>query len=384
MVAFDMIKPSRISGCFWLVVLCAAIGSTACLAETKCDFCGMTVWDVIYKVNDEIALTTKHACKTCSDKPPCYLCSLPVLTNSPGSVVMNDGRVICPREAATAVLDPGAGLKAAQDVREWMNRAFGRFLEMPDTNCTIELVDRPTLQTRFKFAGRDHACPDVWGTTEPLTNKGVVTYQVSLLSGLPTPMLRHVAAHELTHAWLMENIAGARLDQIDQASIEGFCEFFAWVLDESCPDKDLKAHLRRNSTGYSRGQVELFLQANQRFGLNDILDWLMYGTTVRLVATDLAKIREVEMPAARKAPTAKPAFQPAPVRPDKAYSAITLQAVFWNGKASTAMINGKSFAVNEAAAIKLYGTNINVRCLGIEPTRVRVSLEGAEQELRLR
>jgi hypothetical protein len=354
-------------------------------AGSNCEICGKDLGLQVYLTTDEITLAKREVCSFCTHQmPSCFLCSIPVSTNAPGYKEFADGRVLCKRDSTTAVAGAEEGERVIGEVRDWMIREFSRFMEFSETNSTVKLVDRPTLETLFKFPGRDLTCPDIWGTTQRLTNNGTVYYEVGLLEGLPRALLRHTVAHELAHVWLHENVPDERYRRLDRDANEGFCELMAWFVDETCSDADLKAYLRRNL--YTRGQIEVFLDVYQRFGLNDIVEWLKYGIDKRLVPDQVAQINKVVLPAktngvAGSATNAVLSFAPPPPKP--AYSAIFLQGITWSEKRPLALINGNTFAVNEEGKVKVAGTNLTLRCLAIQRTSVRVSVGGVVQELKL-
>jgi len=348
-----------------------------------CEVCNKELGLSVYLCKDEITLKKKEVCSYCTYRmPACFLCSVPVYTNISDYLAFDDGRVLCKRDAATAVADGKEGGGISREVRDWMEREFSRFMDFPDTNYTLTMVDRPTLETSFKFPGRDWTCPDIWGTTQKLTNNGVVNFEVNILAGLPLALLKHTAAHELAHVWLMENVPPGRYRQLDRDANEGFCELLAWIVDETCPDADLKAYMRRNL--YTRGQIDLYLDAHRRSGMNDIVDWLKYGVDKRLVAGEIGQITKVAMPVKTNAVAATNGpglITSAPVLPE--YAAIILQGVTWSEKMPLALINGKTLAVNEEGRIKVGGTNLMIRCVAIERTLVRIQAGGEERELKL-
>jgi len=351
-----------------------------------CEVCGKDLRIEVFLCKDQITLVKKEICASCiHNLPSCFLCSIPVWTNAPGYKEFADGRILCKRDAATCVAGAGEGERVVNEVRDWMNREFSRFMEFTDTNTTLALVDRPTLETLFKFPGRDATCPDIWGTTQPLTNNGVVTYEVGLLEGLPMCMLRHTVAHELAHVWLNENVPPERYKRLDRDANEGFCELIAWLVDETCTEADLKAHMRRNL--YTRGQIEIFLDVHQRFGMNDIVEWLKYGVDKRLVPDQVAQINKVVMPPTTNSvagSATNEAFTFTAPPPAPAYSAIILQGITWSEKRPLALINGNTFGVNEEGRINLGGSKVTIRCLTIQTNAVRIRIGGEEQELILR
>ena len=47
---------------------------------------------------------------------------------------------------------------------------------------------------------------------------------------------------------------------------------------------------------YTRGQVQLFIEGNNKYGFDQILDWMQYGDTSELETGRLDKILDVVMP----------------------------------------------------------------------------------------
>jgi hypothetical protein len=362
--------------------LIAALAIWLCgdvLAGSQCEVCGKDLGLQVYLCKDDITLIKKEVCWACTHQmPSCFLCSIPVSTNVAGYKGFEDGRVLCKRDAATSVAGAEEGERVVTEVRDWMIREFSRFMEFSETNCTLKLVDRPTMETLFKFPGRDLTCPDIWGTTQRLTNNGVIVYEVGLLDGLPLAMLRHTIAHELTHVWLHENVPQERYRRLDRDANEGFCELMAWLVDETATDTALRDYMRRNL--YTRGQIDVFLDVYRRFGMNEIVEWLKFGIDKRLVPDQIAQINKVVLPPKTNGVSAPgfPVLQPAP-----AYSAIVLQGITWSEKRPLALINGNTFGVNEEGRVKVGGTNQTLRCLEIQKTSVRVRVDGIEQELKL-
>jgi hypothetical protein len=363
----------------WLALL--AWGESSALAQ--CAVCRQNLGQRAYLCTDLITLKKLEVCTSCTYRlPDCFLCSIPVRTNKADHMAFADGRVLCKRDAMTAVAEPKEGERIGREMRDWMEREFSRFMEFPDTNYTLTLVDRPTLEASFKFPGRDWTCPDIWGTTQALTNHGVKTCEVNILAGLPLALLKHTAAHELAHVWLIENVPAERYRRLDRDANEGFCELLAWIADETCPDAELKAYLRRNL--YTRGQIDVYLDLYRGSGMNDIVEWLKYGVDKRLVAGETAQITKVAMPVKTNAVPATNRVVLAATQPAAPeYAGIILQGITWSEKAPLALINGKTLGANEEARIRVGGTNLVIQCVEIRKSLVRIRVAGVEQELAL-
>jgi len=350
--------------------------------QDKCAVCNSPLGDTAYTLDDAVTLEKKSVCKTCAFTcPACFLCSLPVRTNSAGCVQLPDQRVLCARDAQNAILNEDNGLRLCRQVRDRLDHLLSRFVSFPETNVTLAVVDRVNLQDLFKIAGNDYHCPNVWGYTQTKTNHGVLEFRISIMSGLPSSWFQATCAHEYTHAWLIENVPAARMERLNRDSIEGFCELIAWLLMADQNDADHQARLLRNA--YTRGQIDLFVAAEKRQGLNDILDWMRYGTDDKLSAADPLALRRVEMPSpARAAMVNLPSVQsPVPAVPEK----LVLKAIFWDPKRPLALINDQTLGANELGRVRVGSTNLSVRCVNIQKTSVRIQIvsTGEERELEL-
>jgi hypothetical protein len=163
---------------------------------------------------------------------------------------------------------------------------------------------------------------------------------------------------------------------------EGFCEMVGYLLMDSQHEELEKKRVLQNR--YTRGQVDLFIEAEQRYGFDEILDWMKYGVTPQLEAGHLDEIRDVKMPAPGTAAIAPHIYNEVKNTNSPAPAVIKLQGILW-GNAPTAIINGCSFSVNDVNKVKFGETNVTLRCLAIQRDSVFIQnvRSGQEQELRL-
>jgi hypothetical protein len=348
--------------------------------SNKCAICGNDVGEVTYIVVDKITEEKKHICLECSNLPhTCFICGLPVKVDF---TELPDGRVLCARDAKNAVLDDDEARKICDDVKEELDRLFSRFITFPGTNVETSVVDRVSLQTLFKVPGNDYECPNILGYERSRTNLNRIEHQVSLMSGLRHAELKAVSAHELSHAWVFENVPGARKKTLSRNAQEAFCELVAYKLMSAEEDEEQKAHIRRNH--YTRGQIDLFIEADELYGFNDIVDWMKYGMDSALHGDDLTRVRKVEIPSPEsKGPaTTLPGYTRVPAGPS---NALMLKGITWNESKPLAVINDRTFAPKEMGGIRLGQTNAVIRCLSINKTSVRIKFvaSGEERELTL-
>jgi hypothetical protein len=349
----------------------------------RCAVCGGPLGARVFMMQDSVTGEKKQVCQDCATLGTvCFVCGLPVKTNY---TELTDGRILCARDVRTAVLDEEDGKRICRETKESLDRLFSRFLDFPETNVTVVIVDRVHLQELFKFAGHDYVCPNVWGYMETKTNRHHLEHHISLLSGLPLASFRATCAHEYTHAWLNENLSASRMKSLSRDADEGFCELVSYRLMEAQNEEAQKKQILSNA--YTRGQIHLFLEAERLYGFNDIVDWMKFGADDRLVGDDLRRIRNIELPRAAARPaTNSPVYNPAPAPVPEA---LVLQGVFWSAgtrEQPVAIINNRTLGVNEEGQVRVGKTNATIRCLAIRQDSVRILIVGSgeERELRLK
>jgi len=351
------------------------------LADTDhCDICGAPFNGPYYTVTDKVTHEKKLICHTCSTWPNvCSICGLPVRTDF---TKLPDGRFLCARDAKTAVLNEDEAGRICSDVRNALDRLLGRFVTFPETNVDVAIVDRVNLMALFKTPGNDLECPEVLGYFQPRTNEDQVRLEISLMSALPRAEFKGVCAHEYSHAWVFENVSPERRQAIKRDTQEGFCELVAYLLMDAQHEEAEKKEIEQKT--YSRGQVNLFIEAEKRYGFNDIVDWMKYGADSNLKKDDLSRIRNVELPRPASSPGAQIMVKTAepPPAPDK----LVLERISWINKQPLAIINGRTFSVGESRKVRVGKTDLFVRCFAIGTNSVSVEIvaSGEKQELQLK
>jgi hypothetical protein len=292
--------------------------------------------------------------------------------------------VLCARDAKTAVFNLDEATRVFDEMHDRIDHMFARFTTFPDhTKISLAMADHVTLQELLTLAGNDYECPNYLGFTKPVTNGTLVSYRISLMTGLPLTWFRSVCAHELSHAWVHEQVPAARRKTLGRDAEEGFCELIAYLCAVAQRDEFEKATILRN--GYTAGQIDLFVAAEATYGINDVLDWMRSGTDEELSKSDPQRIRNVAPPERQPVPVETvPIFQPAPS--PTTFTNLILKAVFWDEKRPLVLINDRTFGLHEEAKVRLGSTNIVLRCLSITPNSVRLRVAGSEtdEELNLK
>jgi hypothetical protein len=304
---------------------------------------------------------------------------LPASTNITGFTRLSDNRVLCARDAKTAVLRDDEGIRLCAESRNTLDRLFSRFMSFPENNVTVTIVDRVNLLSLFKLAGNDYACPDAKGYTQARTNHNKLGYRISIMSGQRRGEFQATCAHEYTHAWINEHVSRSRRETLGHDAEEGFCELVAYLLMDSQHEEGEKTEILKNA--YTRGQIDLYIDAERRFGFNEVVDWIQYGENEELSASDPGRIRKVV--AARRTAAPAPSFVAYKTAPVSVPTNLVLRAIFWDATRPSAVINDRTFGPNEQGKVRLGTTNVNVRCLAIRKDGIRVRLLDSAEEREL-
>ncbi|MDB6111935.1 MAG: hypothetical protein JWR69_3685 [Pedosphaera sp.] len=342
-----------------------------------CAICGKVFGDVIYTIKDNVTHQKTFICYDCGICPDeCYICGMPVRANF---IKLADGRCLCARDGKTAVLDEKQAKEICNDAREILDKIFSRFLSLPSTNVEVSLIDRVTLYDEFAVVGNNFECPDVLGYIQSKTNQGGMQHSISLMSALPRAEFQATCAHEYSHAWVFENVSSERRKTLSRDTQEGFCELVAFLLMDSLHEEEQKKIMLRNT--YTRGQIDLFIEAERTQGLNDILDWMRWGVNSRLKAGNLRDIRNVEMPRPKSEPSAK--FQAYVEQPTPVADTLLLKGISSIKSRPLALINNQSFAAGETARVRVGTSNVVVRCIAVGERSVRIEMVGSGKETEL-
>lgn len=350
-----------------------------------CFVCQKEIRFTVYTWTDKVTRTKVMLCGDCSELPDnCYLCSVPV---SKHFTKLPDGRILCKRDVKTVVLDDKEAAQICEKVKQDMDRLFIRFLTIPETNVTVQLMDRVRLQELFRVIGNDYSCPNTLGCTETKTNEGQRVFEISILSGQPREDVMTTCVHEYAHTWIIENVSAARHKTLGKSAVEGFCELLSYLFAEQHGLATAKSNILANH--YTRGQIHLFIEAHGRYGLQDIVDWMKAGEDPLLRRDDLGRVRRLEdrSTAKTKAPgeikslgnSTTTTTNPPPLLPEK----IILQGIVWSKTQPMATLNGRNFDLNQESVLQLRDGPTTVRCLEIRPTSVVLQTNNASERLIL-
>lgn len=382
-------KPFRLP--YWLCVAVCLVALVPMLTALDYTMGGDVCWVCkkpfggrLFTWKDEVTGERQRVCESCTQLPHnCYICSLPVKENY---LDLKDTRFLCERDIASVVLDEGQILEICRSTQAGLDRQLSRFLSLPSA-VTFRVVDRLNLTELFKIPGNDYTCPNVLGFTRSVTNdEGQAEYPISILSGMSRAATASTSAHELAHAWTMANVPAKRLRVLNRDAHEGFCELLSYICMRELGETEQMSNIQSNL--YTRGQVHLFIEAEERFGLASVLDWMRQGRNDRLVASEPWRIQELAKESGSSTNTnvaTEPIlFIPAAPAPVSLPEKLQLKSVTLGVRSPMALINQCTLGIGEKGKVELAHTNLVIRCLAIRADSVTVELVGSGERQELR
>ncbi|GEM_PF-588785 len=378
-------------------LLCLIVLGTASVPITgfsqfgiPCEVCKQFVGDSYFYTHDKVTGKKVYVCQTCNDlNYHCFACGLPVL---PGGLVLDDGRHYCPRDGARAIIDSEQMEAAVKDTIDRLYFTLRDRMTFPTENLSVDMIDRINIDALFAKVGHDYACPNLLGYYQTVTNQtGEHSHSIHILTGLTSGTTCATLAHELTHAWIADNIPEER--QLGRLAQEGFCELISYLVVEKMGDTTTMEQIERNA--YTRGQFALFKEAKRLYELQTILDWLRFGAQPIIDPNDVDQVRRVTKPMTPRpklwvryanASTNKSGGSTKTLKPRPAPTELQLKGILGNGSRRMAMISGKSFMTGEKGNVLLGETRTGIRCIEIGDDFVRVELveTGEIRELKLK
>ena len=182
-------------------------------ASVKCANCGEIKPPAVQVENG--AGQKVDLCRECSRLPRCAYCQMPSSVVSPG-----EDR-LCRDCAKDTIKDKAEVEKVVKDVRQVLATKFKLTTKH---KILYEIGTRKEINLE---ADGEHLELG-WFDSNEIKDKP--RYRIRILTGLPRDVFRAVAAHELAHDWMEENLPNL----MDKAEIrEGFAEFVAWSFSQA-------------------------------------------------------------------------------------------------------------------------------------------------------
>lgn len=344
---------------FAILLICFAFAARA----DVCAICGQEIHGTAYFITDKETGQQVEVCSNCEQLPRCYICGLPAKDGTQ----LPDGRWLCARDAKTAMLNPDDIQQTFSTVQDDLDKMFSRYTSFP-TNVDVSVIDQINVDSVMGGGNSSVENSDVLGYTQPSADSGQKRYKIGLLTGQSQGQLEEVCAHELSHAWVGENVSAERHARIERDTEEGFCEMMGYLYVASKGNEEEKRRVLANA--YTRGQVELFIDAEQQYGFDEILDWMQYGVASRLEEGHLDEIRNLKMAVSGSSPSPV-TFTTKASSPPIAPATIQLQGIMWGGMPS-AIINGHSFFSGDEAKVTVGQSKVAIRCVNITKNAVQI------------
>lgn len=371
-----LMKRKRYAG--WMAVL--MVGGALLLGVARaavCPGCGNEIEGASVLLTDQLTLEPRAACAHCSQSVPrCALCSLPA---GAGAKTLPDGRVLCARDLAVAVVEPDQVRAIGVEAKRQLDTQLARFLTFPGTNVEWSIEDAVRMEKTLEQLGGQRQCTARQGYVRSREAGGKWTHTIGVLTGLTRPRLISLTAHAYAHAWLKEQVPAGR--RLTSAAAEAFCDLVAWRVLDSLGEAAEQQRLRGSNP--TDGQLEAILEIHRIYDFYPILQWVQSGADDRLYPAEPDRFRRLDE---RLAPPAREAVQVIPPAPAvvEAPAALTLTGILGSGAKRLALINGVPLAAGEQGRVRLGTTSVEVRCLEIREGSAVVERVGSPEQLELR
>ena len=351
----------------WTAAILLFSAGLASGQQEICISCEQPIQGTMYMAGSPYYTERKPVCGECAKDPQyCFTCRLPAKKN----LDLKDGRVLCLRDARTAVLSGETAKFLFEDVKRDMIVMLRGSKAYPRSNVKFALVDRNELEGLSRLRRFPSTHSSLMGLTRSRLKAGEWEHDISVIAGMPPNKFGAVCAHEYGHAWLHENVTARRV--LDSDTEEGFCEWLAYKYITDKNDPTEKKLLLENN--YTQGQIAAFVQAETQYSFYLVTKWVIGGEDASLSTGNLARLLTLKSdPQADAAALVWP--PPAAVRV-VAPTNLVLKNISGTARRKFAMINGVTFAANESAKVPLGLTNISVRCLDIKDASVIILVSG--------
>jgi len=162
-------------------------------ARDRCAACGRLLTHGYFFLRDR----SDRYCPECiAARPRCDACSAPV---GDQHWTLHDGRVLCARCHATAIIDLDVARQLYDETVAAVAAQLGLALRV---GVEFRLVDAPTLTNIRAEGSGEHTADE---KTLGLYQRQGRLRAIYLLYGLPKLLFRTVVAHEYAHAWQAES-----------------------------------------------------------------------------------------------------------------------------------------------------------------------------------
>ena len=358
----------------WMAAILIFTAGSAFAQQEICISCEKPISTSVYMAASPYHTERQPVCADCSKDPQyCFTCRLPAKKN----LDLKDGRILCLRDAKTAVLSGENAKVLFEDVKRDMMVLLRGSKAYPLNNITFALVDRCQLEDLSRLRRFPSTHSSLMGLTRSQHKSDKWQHEINILAGMPPNKFAAVCAHEYGHAWLHENLTDFRT--LDSDTVEGFCEFLGYreILDKGDPVE--KKLILEND--YTHGQIDAFIKAESEYSFYYVTKWVIGGEDPSLSMTNITRL--LALKSDPDAVAAAFAWPPPTAIKRIAPTNLILKNISGTARRRFAMINGATLAANETAKVPLGATNVSVRCLEIRDGSVIIQVSGETDRQQL-
>ena len=306
-------------------------------------------------------------CDTCRQiNVRCSLCGLPVKDQG---VRTSDGRTICPREAATVIMDEDGARELFQSAREAAVDVADNFFALKNPSVNVRITDVFDAHSKDKL--------HTLAISKSTRAGSEVVHYVSINTGRLKSEAFYSCVHEYTHLWINENIEG---HNIEPSTIEGLCELMAYKVAEARGDVAAQKEILANP--YTKGRVNQLVQYASEEDLAVIFAWVKNGTsptlTEGLATATQARLKPADVPLDVQVARAQLA------RPHPQIETLSINGTIHGAKGTLILLNGGLIlGKGEAGVVKLNGQSLKIRCVDIQADIATFRYENATNVVTL-
>jgi hypothetical protein len=150
-------------------------------------------------------------------------------------------------------------------------------------------------------------------------------------------------------------------------------------MKETGKSTELKSIL---SNAYTRGQLPLFLKAEEKLGTYDLVKWIKHGQQRSLKIEDFDLLGEAREPAENR--NELPRYLVETLAPTPAPDRLILKAIIGTGSKKVALLNNQALGLNDERKIRLGETNVLVRCVSIGMDSISVRLDSSPTPVEIK
>lgn len=312
----------------------------------------------------------KHArgiiCESCFQiVDHCSVCGLPVRD---GFGKTGDGRLICKRDLPNVVLEQSQLEALFKEATHELYRLSGGQMTLKHPEVHLQLFDVDYWNYQNGTAIPSHL--KRLGLSRTTRQGDRVNHSVIVQSAQLKAETLGVCVHEFTHLWINEVVPTNRV--IESDTLEALCELMTYKVHSTLNHEEQTERVLTNP--YTNGKIREFVQLEERYGMQAILNWITKGTQPQLNEATIQHLAQTP---------AFPAVSPTPTAPRTGYDRLKLMGILGSKTRRQAMINGKPFALNDELSLTLHGNSVQVKCLEIGDRSVVIKVQGSNAPVTL-